>query len=94
MVYVEDYAPVHHFHHLPAGVDRVHAAPGTQIQQSAHHQVHVVPNLPCLPSSAAHVSRHYPYLPRRAKNAFPLLVRMGPASVALRITSSRTGESQ
>lgn len=91
---LEDDAPLHRFHNLPACLDSIHPANRSQIPQSTNNKIHVLPHLPRIPHVLPPDRRHNPDISHRKKQPHPLLVRMDPADMAQWTSAVRTDESQ
>jgi len=80
-------------HSLPTSVDWIHIPDGSQVQQGAHHQVHVVPNLSHLPHDPPEHRGHNAHLPSAPIEFGALLVRGGSSHLAEWIAPFRADES-
>lgn len=90
---MEDNVAVFRIHNLSSGVGNFHPAPGPQIQQSAHHQIHVVSYIPHLFNVAVYDGRHSAAVSCCETEPGAVLVRVVSARVAERSTISRINKS-
>lgn len=73
---LENVTHVFRFHRLPTAVDSVHVALVAHLQQSAHHQVHVVLDVSRLLDALTTNGGHHAVLQSGAAKSVPLLVRV------------------
>lgn len=91
---LEDAAHVFGVHRVPATVDNFHPAAVAQLQQSAHHQVHVVPDVARVPDAPAANGGHHAVLQGGPAKPVPLLVRVvASGECVYRVVVGRVNES-
>lgn len=83
---------VRRLHHLPTRLGGVHHASWTQVQQSTHHQIHVLPDIPRVPHDPAHGDRYHAHLPGGQGQSPALLVRVGTSRLAQWTATVRTDQ--
>lgn len=73
---LEDAAHVPGLYRVSAAVGHLHAAAVAQLQQGAHHQVHVVPDVARVPDAVAANGGHHTVLQGGPAKSVPVLVRV------------------
>lgn len=73
---LEDAAHVPGLYRVSTAVDHLYAAAVAQLQQGAHHQVHVVPDVARVPDVVAANGGHHAVLQGGPAKSVPVLVRM------------------
>lgn len=73
---LEDAAHVPGLYRVSAAVGHLHAAAVAQLQQGAHHQVHVVPDVARVPDAVAANGGHHAVLQGGPAKSVPVLVRV------------------
>lgn len=81
-------------HHLSARLGDLYASVRPQIQQSADHQIHVVPDVAHISDAAPDDRRHNANLCRAAAKPHSILVRMGSTDMAQRSIALRIDQSE
>lgn len=79
---VEDHAAFHRIHRVPAGVDCLYTATRSQIQQSAHYQIHVISDIAHLLNDPFNVCWNHAFISGCEAKSAALLVRMGTTGMA------------